>query len=140
VVTKRHSRGVLDTSTLIQLNRVDDAHALPDEPLITTITLAELSVGPLLAASDDERAKRQAHLQEAAGDFEPIPFDSAAARAFAQVAASLRTAGRKRTARSFDALIAAIAVSHELPVYTCNPDDFAQIDGLDVVPVVIPSR
>lgn len=140
MVTERHARGVLDTSTFIQLNQVHDAEALPDEPLITAVTLAELSVGPLLASSDDERARRQAHLQEAGADFDPIPFDADAARAFARVAASLRTAGRKRTARSFDALIAATAVAHRLPVYTCNVADFDGIEGLDVVPVAIDPR
>jgi len=55
--------------------------------LISTITLAELSVGPLVAASERERAKRQAVLQQAEADFEPLPFDAAAARAFGQVAA-----------------------------------------------------
>jgi tRNA(fMet)-specific endonuclease VapC len=139
-VTERHARGVLDTSTFIQLNQVHDAEALPDEPLITAVTLAELSVGPLLASSDDERARRQVHLQEAGADFDPIPFDADAARAFARVAASLRTAGRKRTARSFDALIAATAVAHRLPVYTCNVADFDGIEGLEVVPVAIDPR
>lgn len=139
-MTERHARGVLDTSTFIQLNQVHDAEALPDEPLITAVTLAELSVGPLLASSDDERARRQAHLQEAGADFDPIPFDADAARAFARVAASLRTAGRKRTARPFDALIAATAVAHRLPVYTCNVADFDGIEGLDVVPVAIDPR
>ena len=140
MVTERHARGVLDTSTFVQLNHVHDVEALPDEPLITAVTLAELSVGPLVASSDDERARRQAHLQEAGADFDPIPFDADAARAFARVAASLRTAGRKRTARSFDALIAATAVAHRLPVYTCNVADFDDIEGLEVVPVAIDPR
>jgi hypothetical protein len=39
------SRGVLDTSTVILLNRITDASALPLEPLITAVTLAELSLG-----------------------------------------------------------------------------------------------
>src|SRR5689334_7001891 len=73
------ARGVLDTSTLILLGRLEDADSLPTEPLITTITLAELSVGPLVAATDEERAARQAHVQQAEADFDPLPFDSAAA-------------------------------------------------------------
>lgn len=125
----------MDTSTFIQLHRVADAAALPQEPLITAVTLAELSVGPLVASSGEERARRQAHLQEAEADFDPLPFDADAARAFARVAASLRAAGRKPTARSFDALIAATALAHQVPVYTCNPEDFEGIEGLAVVPV-----
>jgi predicted nucleic acid-binding protein len=130
--------GILDTSTLILLGRIEDATTLPSEPLITTITLAELSVGPLVATTDDERAARQAHLQQAEADFEPLPFDGAAARRFGQVAASLRGAGRKPAARAYDAMIAAIALANELPVHTCNPDDFRHIAGLTVVEVPHP--
>ena len=130
-----HARGLLDTSTLILLGRVDDPGSLPDEPLICTITLAELSVGPLVAGTDAERSARQAHLQLAEADFQPLPFDSAAARAFGGVAASLRGAGRKPAARSYDAMIAAVAIANGLPLYTCNPRDFAGIEGLVVVPV-----
>jgi tRNA(fMet)-specific endonuclease VapC len=130
---------VLDTSTVIMLSRIADADALPAEPLITAVTLAELSVGPLVAKTDEERAARQAHVQQAEADFDPLPFDAPAARAFGRVAASLRRAGRKPAARAYDAMIAAIAISRDLPVYTCNPADFAAIDGLTVVAVPVPS-
>jgi hypothetical protein len=58
----RASRGVLDTSTVIRLGEISDPGALPAEPVITAVTLAELSVGPLVANDDAERAARQAHL------------------------------------------------------------------------------
>ncbi|MCU0269212.1 MAG: type II toxin-antitoxin system VapC family toxin [Acidimicrobiales bacterium] len=132
--------GVLDTSTLILLGRIEDDGALPLEPLITAITLAELSVGPLVATDDVERAARQAHLQQAEADFDPLPFDAAAARSFGQVAASLRRAGRKPAARAYDAMIAAVCIANELPIHTCNPDDFSGIDGLVVVDVPHPDR
>ena len=102
------------------------------------MTLAELSVGPLVAEDEQERAARQAHLQQAEADFDPLPFDAAAARAFGRVAASLRRAGRKTNARTYDAMIAATALANVLPVYTCNPDDFSGIDGLEVVAVPVP--
>jgi len=86
---------VLDTSTVILLPQITDASTLPAEPLITAVTLAELSVGPLVATDERERAARQAHLQQAEADFDPLPFDAAAARAFGRVALSLRRAGRK---------------------------------------------
>ena len=38
--------GILDTSAFILASRLGDPEHLPDTPLITTITLAELSVGP----------------------------------------------------------------------------------------------
>jgi tRNA(fMet)-specific endonuclease VapC len=132
------SRGILDTSTVVQLGRLADARDLPAEPLITAVTLAELAVGPLVARDDDERTRRQAHLQQAEADFVALPFDEEAARAFASVAASLRGAGRKVSARTFDALIAAIAVSNGLAVHTCNPGDFEGIDRLEVVAVSVP--
>lgn len=127
--------GLLDTSTVILLSRLSDPGELPDSPLISAITLAELSVGPLMAVTDVERAARLAHLQQAEADFEPLPFDADAARAFGQVAASLRRAGRKPSARAYDAMIAAIAIANDLPLYTCNPDDFTGIEGLDVVAI-----
>lgn len=132
------ARGILDTSTVIQLSRIVDAALLPAEPLITAVTLAELSAGPLAARDEQERAARQAHLQQAEADFVPLPFDAAAARAFGRVAASLRQAGRKPPPRAYDAMIAATALANQLPVYTCNPDDFTGIPGLDVVSIPSP--
>ena len=129
---------MLDTSTVILLSRIRDATLLPAEPVITAVTLAELSVGPLVARTDEERVARQAHLQQAETDFDPIPFDAAAARAFGRVAASLRRTGRKGAARAYDAMIAATALANGLPVYTCNPADFAGIDGLEVVAIPHP--
>ena len=82
--------GLLDTSTVILLGRITDPTLLPDEPVISAITLAELSVGPLITDDSDERAGRQAHLQLAESDFDPLPFDAAAARAFGPIAAELR--------------------------------------------------
>ena len=132
---ERPARGILDTSVVIAMRHITDPSALPSEPLITTVTLAELSAGPLVARDERERAARHAHLQEAEADFDPLPFDRASARAFGQVAASLRQSGRKTAARAYDALIAATAMAHGLPVYTCNTADFDGIDGLHVVPV-----
>jgi tRNA(fMet)-specific endonuclease VapC len=131
--------GILDTSTVVLLGRVhpDD---LPEEPLITAVTLAELSVGPLVTANRKERAARQAVLQQAEADFRPLPFDADAARAFGRVAASLRASGRKVQARSYDAMIAATAIANDLPLYTVNPVDFAGIEGLDLRPVTHPDQ
>ncbi len=134
------TRGILDTSTLILLGRISDPDQLPDESFITTVTLAELSVGPLVATTDKERAARQAHLQAAEADFEPLTFDAAAARAFGTVAASMRRKGRKPAARAYDAMIAATALAHEMPVYTCNPADFQDIDSLNVIAVAHPDQ
>jgi predicted nucleic acid-binding protein len=132
-------QGLVDTSTLLLLPRIEDPGVLPETPLISAITLAELSVGPLVTDDAAERARRAAQVQQAEADFDPIPFDSAAARAFGQVAASLRRDGRKPAARAFDALIAATAIANGLPLYTSNPADFVDIDGLTVRTVPVPA-
>ena len=131
--------GILDTSAVILFERLEDDD-LPTAALITVITLAELSVGPLVADDDRERAARQARLQQAEADFEPLPFDAEAARAFGGVAASLRHAGREVQARAYDAMIAAIAISNRLPLYTVNPADFEDIADLDLRPIAHPDQ
>lgn len=98
---------MLDTSTVILLGQMSDPAELPDESVISTITLAELSVGPHVANDDAERSARQQHLQQAEADFDALPFDQECARAFGAAAAALRASGRKPAARAYDALIAA---------------------------------
>ncbi|MEO8196649.1 MAG: type II toxin-antitoxin system VapC family toxin [Thermoanaerobaculia bacterium] len=132
--------GLLDTSTLILMQRLEDPTRLPAIPMISAVTLAELSVGPLVATSERERASRLALLQQVEADFSPLPFDDAAARCFGRVSASLRRARRKPAARAYDALIAAIAMAHDLPIYTVNPRDFAGIDDLRVVALPHPDQ
>jgi predicted nucleic acid-binding protein len=134
-VVGRAGRGLLDTSAYIRLTGSVDRASFPNEALISTITLAELGVGPLIAHTAEERSARQAQVQSAEADLEPLPFDAAAARAFGGVATSLRRLGQTPKARSFDALIAAIAIANELPLYTANPRDFEGIDGLTVIAV-----
>lgn len=134
-----HPRAILDTSALILLDRISSVENLPRVPLITALTLAELSVGPLVAKNEVERARRVAHLQRVEATFRPLPFTVEAARAFGGVAASLRQAGRKVAARRWDAMIAAIALANGLPVYTCDARDFEGIDGLEVVTIPVPA-
>ena len=63
--------------------------------------------------------------------FDPLPFDVAAARAYGQIYAAVRSAGRKARGRRFaDLLIAATALGAGLPLYTRNPDDFVGLGGL----------
>jgi tRNA(fMet)-specific endonuclease VapC len=47
--------------------------------------------------------------------------------------------GPQDSGRAYDAMIAAIARAHGLPVYTCNPAAFSGIEGLEVVSVELPS-
>jgi len=135
-VPEPHPRGLADTSVVIDLERLD-ATALPAELSISAITLAELAVGPHTATTPAERATRQDRLQRAEAELDPIPVDVAVARAYGRVYSTVVAAGRKaRGRRAIDLLIAATAVAHELPLYTRNPADFAELtDVLDVVAV-----
>jgi len=126
--------GILDTSVVIELPNLSAAD-LPVFPTISVITLAELSVGPEVSKNSHERAMRQLVLQQTEASFDPLPFDAACARRFAIVAGCLRQSGRKTQARAFDALIAATALAHNLPLYTRNVQDFEGINGLDLRPV-----
>ncbi|PWJ25372.1 hypothetical protein ATK17_1489 [Branchiibius hedensis] len=136
-VESEQSRGMLDTSTVILLGSLA-AEDLPEDAVISAITLAELSVGPLVAASASERSDRQQHVQQAEADFQALPFDADCARTFGAVAAALRAGGRKPAARAYDALIAASAIAYGVPLFTCNPGDFAGIPALDLRAVPLP--
>lgn len=130
-------RGILDTNAVILMQRLEDPSALLALPAITTITLAELSVGPHVARNDIESAAIQAHLQQAESDVEAIAFD-AAARAFGRVSSDLRSSERKTRPRAYDALIASIAITQGLPLYTAIPDNFKGINELQVVEIAVP--
>lgn len=131
-----HARGLLDTSAVIDLERMD-AQDLPAEVAVSAVTLAELAAGPHATADTEERARRQDRLQRVEAAFDPLPVDAAVARAYGRVFAAAVSAGRSpRGRRAFDMLIAATAVSAGLPVYTRNPADFVGLGGLvEVVPI-----
>ena len=127
---QRRAQGLLDTSVIIDLERLDP-NLLPVESAVSAITMAELAAGPHATHDADERARRQDRLQRAEAVFDPLPFDAEASRAYGRVCAAVVAAGRKaRGARAVDLLIAAVACSKELPLYTRNPDDVQALDGL----------
>jgi len=132
----RQSRGILDTSVIIDLDLLDPAQ-LPAEVGVSTLTMAELAAGPHATNDPDERARRQDRLQRAEAAFDPLPFDAEAARAYGRVYAAVAAKGRKaRGARAVDLLIAATACAAGLPLYTRNGADFEALgDLLDVVVV-----
>ncbi len=138
-MTNRHAQGLLDTSVVVDLPRLISSESLPLESEICAITLAELSVGPLIAKTPAEQSARQSLLQIVESTFDPLPFDEGTARVFGRVAAQLRLSGRKTNAKAFDALIASTAIQHELPLFTRNASDFESIEGLEVVSVSSPS-
>jgi predicted nucleic acid-binding protein len=70
-------------------------------------------------------------LQRTEAAFDPLPFTTEAARAYGRVFAATASAGRKpRGARAVDLLLAASAMAEGLPLFTRNPDDFRDLEGL----------
>lgn len=132
----RPARGIIDTSVVIDLQRIDPAD-LPDELAVAAVTLAELAAGPHATTDPAERARRQDRLQRIESMFDPVPFDAACARAYGRIYAAVAASGRKaRGRRAVDLLIAATALGVGVPLYTCNPGDFARLEEiLDVVAV-----
>ena len=132
---RRHARGLVDTSVVIDLDRVA-VQSLPREVAISVITLAELAAGPQATDDLEERARRQDRLQRAEATFDPLAFDAEAARAYGRVYAAVARAGRKARGRRMpDLLIAATAVSARLPL-SRNPKDFAHLEKIaTIVPV-----
>jgi predicted nucleic acid-binding protein len=149
VPESRPPRGLIDTSVLVELERVERG-LLPAELAISAVTLAELAAGPHATDDPAERARRQDRLQRAEATFEPLPMDAAVARAFGRVYAAVAARGRTAVAargrkargrRALGLLIAATAVAADLPLYTRNPEDFKGLSGLlDLRPVGAPAR
>lgn len=122
------STGVLDTSVFIaqESGRRLNASLLPDDVATTVVTVAELNLGVLAAASADVRAQRLATLDIIA-DMLAFPIDDDAARMWARLRIHLAETGRR--IRINDLWIAAIAASRRLPVVT-QDDDFDALDGV----------
>ncbi len=135
-----HPRGIIDTSVVIDLERIDPGD-LPVELAVSAVTLAELAAGPHATSDPAERARRQDRLQRAEATFDPVPLDRGVARAYGRIYAAVAAAGRKaRGRRALDLLIAATALAFDLPLYTRNPEDFRELVSLlEIVPVE-PSR
>jgi predicted nucleic acid-binding protein len=129
------SRGLLDTSVVIDLGAIDPEQ-LPERISVSALTMAELAAGPHATDDPVERARRQDRLQRAETTFDPLPFDADAARAYGRIYVSVRAAGRKaRGRRAVDLLIAATALANDLALYTRNPDDFAHLHDVRVISV-----
>jgi len=133
---QRQRRGLLDTSVLIDIELLDPSR-LPGEVAVSSLTMAELAAGPHATTDPEERGRRQDRLQRAEAAFDPLPFDTDAARAYGRIFAAVNATGRKaRGARAVDLLIAATALAAGLPLYTRNGNDFLALHDLVEVVVV----
>jgi hypothetical protein len=129
------NRGLLDTSVFIAREQQRPLGALPEQVAVSVVTLGELELGVLAAGGPDERAARAATLALARAA-DPLPVSEATMSAFARLVHDCRAAGARP--RILDALIAATAVEHGLPVVT-QDDDFQSMSAahapLDVLAV-----
>lgn len=126
------NRGLLDTSFVIALARGEEL-ALDDPPAeaaISSVTLCGLHHGVLIA-DDEQRAGRLATLAYAERRFAVLAVDSRVAPHYGRLLADVRRRGGRRLATA-DALIAATAAAHDLPLIT-RDRDFEALDGVDVV-------
>ena len=115
------STGLLDTSVFIAREDERELGELPNRVAVSVVTIGELQLGVLNATDDAIRARRADTLALArAGD--PVPISEAVMVSWARLVADCRAAGIQRTVKLTDALIAATAVEHGLPVVTQDGD------------------
>ena len=126
-------KALLDTSFFIATESGRPLGEAPGvtETEISVITLAELTVGVLMA-SDANRADRLATLSAVESTWDPLPVDAEVARAFARIVAELRI--RRRRVPVLDALVAATAVVARIPIVT-QDRDYEDILGVEVIQV-----
>ena len=122
-------RGLLDTSAVIAIADGQPL-TLPDEAAVSAMTLAELHIGVLRARTTAQRAGRLRTVAIVERELEVLPIEERVARSFAELVSAARDAGRKPGVA--DALIAATASAHDLPLYTCD-DDFTGLAQVQVV-------
>lgn len=124
---------LIDTNVISELMRVEPAPIVLDwfgkhdaaDLFISTITEAELRTGVAILPESQRRERLQLALDAMVDqDFQArvLPFDSPAAKAYAEIAAQRRAEGRPIA--EADCQIAAIARALGTPVATRNVKDF----------------
>ncbi|MGH9090059.1 MAG: PIN domain-containing protein [Acidimicrobiales bacterium] len=126
-------RALLDTSFFVATESgrpVGEMNGVT-ETEVSVVTLAELTVGVLMA-DDVDRSARLATLSAVESTWEPLPIDAEVARQFARIVAALRAGGRRVPV--LDALVAATAIVEQIPVVT-QDDDYEALPGVEVIRV-----
>jgi predicted nucleic acid-binding protein len=124
-LTPSPASGLLDTSVFIARETGGPLGELPDRVAVSVVTIGELQLGVLNAPNDAARARR-ADTLALARSADPIPISEAVMTSWARLVADCRAAGIHRTIKLTDALIAATAVEHGLPVVS-QDGDFVKI-------------
>ena len=119
--------GLLDTSVFIARETGRRMDELPSRVAVSVVTIGELELG-VLAAEDAPIRARRADTLALARMADPIPVSEAVMAAWARLVADCRAAGIQRAVKLMDALIAATAVEHGLPVVT-QDDDYERMAG-----------
>jgi predicted nucleic acid-binding protein len=117
--------GLLDTSVFIAREVGRTITKLPERVALSVITIGELQLG-VLNAGDSATRSRRADTLALARAADPIPISEAVMVSWARLVADCRAAGVHRAVKLTDALIAATAIEHGLPVVTQDAD-FNQI-------------
>ncbi len=113
--------GLLDTSVFIARESGRPLGELPERVAVSVVSIGELQLGVLAAIDDESRAKR-ADTLALARTADPIPISEAVITTWAKLVLDCRNAGIQKTVKLTDALIAATAVEHGLPVITQDND------------------
>ena len=120
-------RVILDTSVLIGGEPVPPGL----QSAISTVSIAELHFGLLVASDDDTRALRAARLGLIEARYpDPVPLDDRVAREWGRLQAAVANRGGKPRRRNADLAIAATANVHDAIVVTHNLKDFTIIEDL----------
>lgn len=120
-MTSPPSSGLLDTSVFIARETGRPLGELPDRVAVSVVTIGELQLGVFNAPDDRARARR-ADTLALARSADPIPISEAVMTSWARLVADCRAAGIHRATKLTDALIAATAVEHGLPVVSQDGD------------------
>ncbi len=118
---------VLDTSVLI------GGDAIPSglQSAISTVSIAELHFGLLVARDDDTRALRAARLGLLEARYpDPLPVDDRVAREWGRLQAAVANRGGKPRRHTADLAIAATANVHDAILVTNNLGDFKIVEDL----------
>lgn len=128
--------GLLDTSVFIARESGRPLDELPAHVAVSVVTIGELQLG-VLAAKDDTARARRAETLALARAADPIPISEAVMTAWARLVSDCRNADVHRTIRLTDALIAATAIAHGLPVVTQDTDYTRIADAHAALQVVL---
>ena len=125
--------GLADTTVFVarETGRALDLNAMPDELLVSVVTIGELRAGVLSAGDVSTRELRLATLIGALA-LDPTPIDESVADRWATLRLRLRDSGQRMPAN--DSWIAATAMALGIPVVTQDAD-YVTVDGLSVIRV-----